>query len=199
LRHVFETVVARGMTEGRVGGEGVAVDGSVVAAEANRQKGIEGTVGLPGDEPPCRAVAEYLAVLDEAAFGAATAVTPTFVSSSDPAAQWTAAPGGEAFFADITHDLIDLDHAVIVDVEATAPLRTAEATAARRMLERTRERFDLHPERLAADAGYGTATRLGWLVEAQGIEPHLPVFDQFQRRDGTFSRADVVGDRATDN
>ena len=199
LRHVFETVVARCMTEGLVGGEGFAVDGSVVAAEANRQKGIEGTVGLPNDEPPSRAVSEYLAVLDDAAFGAATEVTPKFVSPSDPAARWTAAPGGEAFFAYTTNYLIDLDHAVIVDVEATAPLRTAEATAAKRMLERTRERFDLYPERLAADAGYGSATMLGWLVEEQGIEPHIPVFDKSQRRDGTFSRDDFVYDLENDS
>ena len=198
LRHVFETVVARCMTEGLVGGEGFAVDGSVVAADANRQKGIEGTVGLPSDEPPSRAVTEYLAVLDDAAFGAATEVTPKVVSPSDPAARWTAAPGGEAFFAYTTNYLIDLDHAVIVDVEATAPLRTAEATAAKRMLERTRERFDLYPERLAADTGYGTAAMLGWLVEEQGIEPHIPVFDKSQRRDGTFSRDDFVYDLESD-
>jgi hypothetical protein len=36
-------------------------------------------------------VKEYLATLDDAAFGAASEVTPKFVSPSDPAAQWTGA------------------------------------------------------------------------------------------------------------
>jgi hypothetical protein len=34
---------------------------------------------------------EYLATLDDAAYGAATSVIPKFVSPSDPAAQWTGA------------------------------------------------------------------------------------------------------------
>ena len=37
---------------------------------------------------------EYLATLDDAAFGAASEVTPKFVSPSDPAAQWTGAMRG---------------------------------------------------------------------------------------------------------
>ena len=52
--------------------------------------------------------------------------------------------------------LIDLDHAVIVDVEASTAIRQAEVTAARTMIERTEERFALHPERLAADSAYGS-------------------------------------------
>jgi hypothetical protein len=42
---------------------------------------------------------DYLATLDDAAFGAASDVTPKFVSPSDPAAQWTGAMRGPAFFA----------------------------------------------------------------------------------------------------
>jgi hypothetical protein len=38
-----------------------------------------------------------MATLDDAAFGAATKVTPKFVSPSDPAAQWTGAMRGPAF------------------------------------------------------------------------------------------------------
>ena len=69
----------------------------------------------------CRAarVDEYIAVLDDAAFGAATEVTPKFISPADPAARWTGAHGGQAFFAYSANYLIDLDHAVIVDVEAS--------------------------------------------------------------------------------
>jgi hypothetical protein len=70
-----------------VGGEGFAVDASLIKADANRQKGIESDKGLP-PEATSRAIDEYLAVLDDAAFGSATEVTPKFVSPADPAARW---------------------------------------------------------------------------------------------------------------
>jgi hypothetical protein len=65
--------------------KGFAVDASLIKADANRQKGIEGDKGLPPDAAG-RAIDEYLSVLDDAALGAATEVTPKFVSRSDPAA-----------------------------------------------------------------------------------------------------------------
>ena len=40
-------------------------------------------------EAATRAAQEYLATLDDAAFGAASPVTPKFISRSDPAAIWT--------------------------------------------------------------------------------------------------------------
>src|ERR1700677_2573136 len=98
LRHLFETVVRRCMAEGLVGGEGFAVDASLIEADANRQRGVPGDEGLPATKVS-RAVTEYLAVLDDAAFGGATPVTPKFVSPSDPAARWTAAKGGPAVYA----------------------------------------------------------------------------------------------------
>jgi len=98
LRHVFETVVRRCMAEGLVGGDGFAVDASLIKADANRQRGVEGARGLAA-EMSSRAIDEYLAVLDNAAFGAATEVTPKFISPADPAARWTGAHGGQAFFA----------------------------------------------------------------------------------------------------
>src|SRR5215469_4531709 len=90
LRRVFETVLRRSIREGLVGGEGFAVDASLIKADANRQNGIEGEKGLPS-EATGRSVEEYLAVLDDAAFGAATEVTPKFISPADPAARWTGA------------------------------------------------------------------------------------------------------------
>src|ERR1044071_4440201 len=108
-----------------------------------------------------------MAMLDDAAFGAATEVTPKFISPADPAARWTGAHGGQAFFAYTANYLIDLDHAIIVDVEATTAIRQAEVTAAKRMIARSRERFDLYPARLAGDSGYGSAAMLGWLVYEQ--------------------------------
>src|ERR1700683_2815384 len=134
LRRVFETVLRRCINEGLVGGEGFAVDASLIKAEANRQKGIEGEKGLP-PEATGRAVEEYLAVLDDAAFGAATEVTPKFISPADPAARWTGAHGGQAFFAYSTNYLIDVDNAIIVDVEATTAIRQAEVRAAKTLID----------------------------------------------------------------
>ena len=197
LRQVFETVVRRCMAEGLVGGEGFAVDASLIKADANRQRCVPGDEGLP-PEAASRAIDEYLAVLDDAAFGAATPVTPKFISPADPAARWTGALRGPAFFAYATNYLIDLKHAVIVDVEASTAVRQAEVTAARTMIERTQDRFDLWPERLAGDSAYGAAEMLDWLVHERGIEPHVPVIDKSARGDGTFSREDFTYDHAGD-
>jgi transposase len=187
FRRLFETVLRRCIQEGLVGGEGFAVDASLIKADANRQKGIEGKKALP-PEAAGRAVEEYLAVLDDAAFGAATEVTPKFISPADPAARWTGAHGGQAFFAYSTNYLIDVDNAIIVDVEATTAIRQAEVRAAKRMIERAIDRFDLHPARLLGDSAYGSAEMLSWLVDEHGIAPHVSVFDKSARKDGTFSR-----------
>src|ERR1700722_4934094 len=156
LRHLFETVVRRCMAEGLVGGEGFAVDASLIKADANRQRCVPGEEGLPA-AATSRAIDEYLAVLDDAAFGAATPVTPKFISPADPASRWTGANKGLAFFAYSTNYLIDLAHAVIVDVEPSTAVRQAEVTAARTMIERVHEQHDLWPERLAADPAHGSA------------------------------------------
>ena len=132
LRMLFETVVARCMTEGLVGGEAFAVDASIITADAHRQRGVAGTQDL--DPASNRAVAEYLAVLDDAAFSGATPVEPKLVSPTDPAARWTAARGGPAVYAYCDNYLIDLKNAVIMDVEATTAVRQAEVTAAKTMI-----------------------------------------------------------------
>jgi transposase len=197
LRKVFETTVQRCIAEGLVGGEGFAVDASMIKADANRQRCVPGSE-WQAPEAANHAVREYLAVLDDAAFGAATPVVPKFISPADPGSRWTGANGGLAFFAYCTNYLIDLKHAVIVDVEASTAVRQAEVTAQQRMIDRTQERFDLWPERLAADTAYGSAENLAWLVHERGIEPHIPVFDKSQRTDGTFSRDDFAYDHASD-
>jgi hypothetical protein len=79
-----------------------------------------------------------------------------------------------------------------MDVEATTCVRQAEVTAAKTMIERTANRLELTPSRLAADTGYGSAEMLAWLVDERGTEPHIPAFDKSERTDGTFSRADFA-------
>src|ERR1700686_2635029 len=193
LRRLFETVLQRCIDEGLVGGEGFAVDASLIQADASDRTRVEGAAGLPPGVAS-RAVEEYLAVLDDAAFGAATDVTPKFIAPSDPATRWTAAHRGPAFFAYSANYLIDADHAIIVDVEATTAIRQAELLAAKRMIERSHEGFDLYPAKLIGDTAYGTAEMLNWLVNEHGIEPHIPVFDKSQHTDGTFSRDDFAYD-----
>jgi transposase len=197
LRRLFETVLQRCIAEGLVGGEGFAVDASLIQADASDRTRVEGAAGLPPDAAG-RAVEEYLAVLDDAAFGAATEVTPKFIAPADPATRWTAAHRGPAFFAYSNNYLIDVENAIIVDVEATTAIRQAEMTAAKRMVERSITRFDLYPERLIGDSAYGSAEMLKWLVHEQGIEPHIPVFDKSQRTDGTFSRDAFTYDHKRD-
>ena len=197
LRRLFETVLRRCLDEGLVGGENFAVDASLIKADANRQKGIEGDKWV-APQAADRAVREYLAVLDDAAFGAASEVTPKFISPADPAARWTGAHGGQAFFAYATNYLIDTDHAIIMDVEATTAIRQAEVLAAKRMIVRTTESQALQPRRLLGDSAYGSAETLSWLVSERGIEPHVTVFDKSARKDGTFSREDFKYDSTGD-
>ena len=199
FRHVFETVLRRCMSEGLVGGEGFAVDASIIKADANRAN--VSTPEEPKDwrngEAPSRAVREYLAALedanptgDESCAPAPSIAAPKVVSLSDPASRYTAAPGGPAFFAYSTNYLIDLDAGIIMDVEATPAHRTQEVQATKAMVQRVQERFDIKPKRLVGDTAYGSAPMLHWLVNEKGIEPHVPVWDKTQRKDDTLSSND---------
>ena len=165
LRRVFERIVETCIAAGLVDGEGFAVDASLIAADANKQRSIAGQDWRRDRDPArsSRAVKEYLTTLDDTAWGAASDVIPKFVSPSDPAAQWTGAHKGAAFFAYSDNYLIDVKFGVIVDVEASRAIRQAEVGAAKTMIERTEERFGLKPERLIGDTAYGAAPMLtGW-------------------------------------
>jgi len=86
---VFERVVEARIAAGLVGGEGFAVDASLIQADVNKQRSIAGQDWRRDRDPArsSRAVKEYLATLDEPAWGAASDVAPKFISPSDPAAQ----------------------------------------------------------------------------------------------------------------
>jgi len=77
-----------------------------------------------------------------------------------------------------------------MDVEASRAIRQAEVGAAKTMIERTEQCFDIKPERLAGDTAYGSGANLNWLVNEANIAPHIPVVDKSKREDGTFSRED---------
>ena len=197
FRSVFERVVGACIGAGLVGGDGFAVDASLIVADANKQRSIPGPRWNKklDAEAVSRATKEYLATLDDAAFGAASDVAPKFVSPSDPAAQWTGAQRGPAFFAYSDNYLIDVKFGIIMDVEASRAIRQAEVGAAKTMIERTEQRFAIKPERLAGDTAYGSGANLDWLVNEAKIAPHIPVIDKSKREDGTFSREDFTFDK----
>ena len=182
-------------------GQRYAADASIIAADANRQQSTPKADWKPEaiepNEAPC-AVREYLETLDGTAFGAASTVTPKFVSHSDPASQWTGALGGPAYFACSTNYLIDTDNAVILDVEPARSIRQAEVGAVRTMIDRVHERHELKPGCLIADTAYGSGPVLDWLVEKRGNAPHIPVMGKSGRKEGTFGRADFTYDAGND-
>lgn len=198
FRHLFETILQRCMDEGLVGGHSFGVDASLIPANANQTRGVESKQGLPSDLTS-RAIDEYIETLNDAAFGASTKAIPKYISPVDPAARWTGADGGAAYFAYSTNYLVDLDNAVILDVEPTAPIRPAEARAARHMIDRVHDRFGIKPNKLVGDTGYGSAEMLGWLVDDRQIAPHIPVWDKSKRTDGTFPRDDFTYNPGSDN
>jgi transposase len=209
FRQVFEDVVRACMAAGLVGGEGFAIDASVIEADARRNRRVDGKLtALPLDQQATRPVREYLTALDDAAAVEAAKADeddstprgnrpaePKSTSLTDPAAAWTNKGQMKAVFAYGTNYLIDTKKAVIVDVEATPARWSAEVAATKTMLTRTEAKLGLMPQILAADAAYGSGLMLGWLA-AHGIEPHIPILDREHQTNGFFTRADFVFDRA---
>jgi transposase len=189
LRFVFERVLQSCIDAGLVGGEGFAVDASLVKADADRLRHYEDDDDWGGGGP---AIRDYLDGLnDEFEFE----IKPRKrVSKTDPQARWTAAHGGRPIYAYSTNYLVDTDAGIIVDVEATQPHRTLEVNSTRTMVERVEARFALKPKRLIADTAYGNAKMLQWMVEDKAIEPHVPVWEKGERTDGTFGRSDFTYD-----
>ena len=172
FRFVFEQVLRRCIDSGLVGGEGFAIDASVIKADANRTRGVSGVEFAYADhtQQTTRAVREYLDALDDTN----ETVSRKNISFTDPAASWTAGPGGPAFYAYSTNYLINVKAGIVMDVEATTANRAEEVEATRAMIDRVESRFGLKPKHLIGDTAYGTASLLGWLVHDEQIEPHMP-------------------------
>jgi len=198
LRRVFETVVRGCMDAGLVGGEGFAVDASVIEANASRFARIEGSeIDWTDEQQARRPVREYLAALESENAPTNPARTPKAMSPTDPAAAWTTRGRNKVMFGYSLNYLMDTQDSVIVDVEATPTRISKEVDATETMIERAQDRFNLRPDNIAGDVAYGTGEMLGWLVD-RGIEPHIPVWDKGRRKDGTFSREDFVFDKDRD-
>ena len=194
FRFVFEQVLKRCMEEGLIGAEGFAVDASVVKADASKQKHHEDDDDDWGGGS--RAITEYLDAIEA---DGAPALPAKKVSQTDPMARWTAVLGGPAYYAYSTNYLVDTDHGIIVDVEATPALRTPEVWSTRTMIERVKDRFGIEVKKLIGDTAYGTAEFLGWMVDEAGIEPHVPVWDRGNEKMDRFGRSDFIYDEQTDS
>ena len=198
LRKVFEEVVCGCMTAGLVGGEGFAVDASVIEANASRFQRVEGAeVDWTDEQRARRPVQEYLTALESDTPPINPDQEPKAMSPSDPSAAWTTRGRHKVMFGYSLNYLIDMEGSVILDVEATPTRISKEVDATETMIDRTEARFALKPDHLAGDLAYGTGEMLGWLV-ARGIDPHIPVWDKGKRDDGTFSREDFNYDRQED-
>ena len=199
LRRIFESAVRGCMNAGLVGGEGFAVDASVIEANASRFQRVEGAeIDWTEAQRAQRPVREYLAGLDSENTPTNPARAPKALSPTDPSAAWTRRGRHKVMFGYSLNYLIDTQHAVIVDVEATPTRISKEVDATETMLDRTEDRFDLKPDRIAGDVAYGTGEMLGWLVD-RGIEPHIPVWEQSKvASKGKFSRTDFIYDDERD-
>jgi transposase len=210
LRRVFESVVAKCISVGLVGGEGFSIDASLIKADVDKKKRSPGDqpIAWPKAEEASRAVREYLLALDASrndeedngadnagsSGGGSRRKPPKEVSLTDPQAAWVARPGIDPFFAYDANYLIDNKAGIIVDAEGTRANRTTEISITTTMLERVKRRFGVRPQRLAGDSAYGTAWLLKRLADRK-ITPHVPVWDKSARHDGTFNRADFVFDQ----
>lgn len=192
FRRVFEQIIRQCMAAGLVGGEGFAIDASVIEADASRFQRVEGSaVEWTDEQLSSRPVREYLAALDGDRPPTNPERKPKALSPTDPAAAWTTRGRNKVMFGYSLNYLIDMENAVIIDVEATPTRISKEVDATQTMLERTEERFSLKPDYIAGDVAYGTADMLGWLVD-HDIDPHIPVWDKGRRDNGTFSRDDFT-------
>jgi transposase len=197
LRRVFEAVVGACMDAGLVKGDGFAIDASVMEADASRYRGrAPGEIDWSSPERQTRAVAEFLSSLDDEDLDA-NRILPKIISPTDPCSAWTAKANKRLQFGYGLNYMIDTEHAVVVDVEAT-PARTYDEVAATRiMIDRTEKALGLKPKRLAADTAYGTGKLLAWLL-GRDITPHIPVWERYPPTDGMFSRSDFAYDAERD-
>jgi len=119
------------------------------------------------------------------------------ISPSDPSSAWTAKANKRVQFGYGLNYLIDVEHAIIVDVEPTPARTYDEVASTRTMIERTEQRLDLKPDWLAADTAYGTGKLLAWLLSKNNHAAY-PRVGRYPSADGMFSRSDFTYDAERD-
>ena len=190
------------MEEGLVGGQGFAVDASLISADVQKQNSSNPEDWAAREIDPARMRPARCASISTLWTTKPSVQrqqqNPSSPPMLDPASQWTAARKGPAFFAYSDNYLIDTDHGVIVDVDASRSNKTAEVGAMRKMLDRTEDRFGVKPDWIAADTAYGSSDNLVWLALKRQILPFIPVFDKGERTDETSSRSDFTWEDEND-
>lgn len=187
FRKVFEEIVRRCLEAGFVEGRNLAVDGTLVGANASQQSRVP-RESLVEAAQLSRTVQEYLSELERenpAADSEGRTKLQEKVSTTDPDATW-AIKSGPAVLGYYDNYLVDTTSRVILSVHATPALFSQETVAARRMLEHVGQ-FGIHPQNLAADKAYGSGEFLAWLL-ARNIQPHIPVIDRQHQTRGLFRR-----------
>lgn len=177
FREVFEEIVRRCVRAGLVEGKHLAVDGTMIQANASPQSRVRPKEIVQIARSP----QEYLSELEQSN----PISEAKMVSSTDPDAVW-AKKVGPAKMAYFDNYLIDTRSRVILGVEATPALFRQEMVAARKMVEQV-HKFGLLPETLAADKAYGSGEFLAWLLD-HGVQPHIPVIDRHHQTSGRFTR-----------
>jgi len=180
FREVFEEIVRRCLQAGLVEGKNLAVDGTLVQANASPQSRVPR--GKTKDMVQISlSVQEYFCELEEKN----PVHDAKMVSTTDPDAVW-AKKVGPAKMAYFDNYLIDTRSRVILGVEATPALFHQEVVAARKMVEQV-QKLGLQPETLGADKAYGSGEFLAWLLD-RGLQPHIPVIDRRHQTKGLFTR-----------
>jgi transposase len=181
FREVFEEIVRRCLAVGLVEGKNLAVDGTMVRADASSASRVP-REQLKDAAQVSRTVEEYLAQLDQ--------VNPVsgaeMISTTDPDAILTSKGRRTAEMAYYDNYLIDTTSRVILGVEATAARFSQETAAAQKMVEQV-QKLGLKPESLGADKAYGSGEFLAWLLD-RGVQPHIPVIDRRHQTKGRFTR-----------
>ena len=192
LRRVFEMVVEKCVGFGFVGGTDAAVDGSTVQADAsNRDRKAEpGRIEKIWEQRDeiTRPVQAYLDQLAEAApTDGPEHKPPKYISETDPQAAWSLKDGPGRFSYE-TNYLVDTDHGIIVDVEATpARLSARRSSRPRPCCIAPPTGTITTPHRLAADKAYGTGPFLAWLFKRE-TDPHVPVLDRTRQTGGKLDQ-----------
>jgi transposase len=169
FREIFEEIVRRCVQAGLAEGKDLAVDGTMIEANASPQSRVP------------RTAREFLSELEKG-----NPVSDAKMNSTtDPDAVW-AKKVGPAKMAYFDNYLIDTRSRVILGVEATPALFHQETVAARKMVEQI-QKLGLKPETLGADKAYGSGEFLAWLLD-HDVQPHIAVIDRRHQTDGHFTR-----------
>jgi hypothetical protein len=140
---------------------------------------------------PARAFAEFLSALDDEDPNANRKL-PKVISPVDPCSGWTAKANKRVQFGYGLNNLIDVENAVIVDVEATPARTYDEVAATKTMIKQTDERLRLKPNGslLIPPMALASSSTGSSIAGSRHISP-----SGTQRDDGSFSRADFRFDK----